>query len=69
MQRTPIRPNPTPSTHQVVSKELLESSEAAAAARSPNHRHRYVTYPMRFDLFADDFARVAKVRRRGDLAW
>ncbi|GBF89728.1 2-hydroxyacylsphingosine 1-beta-galactosyltransferase [Raphidocelis subcapitata] len=44
----------------VVSNEMLDAARAAADARSPGNRHAYITYPLRFDLFADDMARIAK---------
>lgn len=49
-----------PPSIQVVSQELLEASKAMATARSPGHRHGFHTYPLRFDLFADDMAKMSK---------
>jgi hypothetical protein len=61
-RRTP--PSPRLRRRQVVSKEMLDGARAAADARSPGNRHTYITYPLRFDLFADDMARIAKAGSR-----
>ncbi|KAI8466177.1 MAG: hypothetical protein J3K34DRAFT_524714 [Monoraphidium minutum] len=46
--------------HMVVSRELRDAAEAAAAARSPGHAHAYLTYPLRFDKFSGDMAKIGK---------
>jgi hypothetical protein len=45
---------------QVVSEALLEPSKGMAASRNASHRHSYLTYPLRYDLFPKDMADLAK---------
>uniref|UniRef100_A0A383VRS4 UDP-glycosyltransferases domain-containing protein n=1 Tax=Tetradesmus obliquus TaxID=3088 RepID=A0A383VRS4_TETOB len=43
----------------VVSDNLQEAAQSMAAARNPQHRHSYITYPFRFEVFADDMKKIA----------
>lgn len=45
---------------QVVSTALADVAKDMATSRFSEHNHHYITYPFRFEVFADDMAKIAR---------